>query len=432
MISSAQVYTLLLLTAMVAVLTGVLAFAVLRFLAAARSARARGSSERAETSFMAAAIQGAVQKLRDQEQQLQARAEASEHLSDQIIAGIASGLMVVDSGGTVRLVNPACLRLLRLAADAISGRPVREVLRDATPLADVVEEALRTGRPIARRTVTIPASGVQKGEQMHLGVTVSPIVSLQQNENAVICLFTDLTEVIAREEQVRLKESLARLGELTAGLAHEFRNGLATIHGYARMLEPASLPDKAATYVAGIRQETETLGAVVTNFLNFARPSQLVLGSVDLEDVVGNLVAEWRPQVERLGGCLQMSGEFPTVEGDDVLLRQALDNLFRNAMEACRSAARNPVISVAGRRVPADRQFLLTVSDNGPGIEPSVAARIFQPFFTTRSTGTGLGLALVQKIVVTHNGRVHAGNRPEGGAVFEIRLPLEPASVTAS
>src|ERR671920_2582982 len=92
--------------------------------------------------------------------------------------------------------------------------------------------------------------------------------------SGVICLFTDLSRVVGLEEQLRLKDALARLGELTAGLAHEFRNGLATIHGYARLLDPQSLPDQARTCVEGIRAETIALGEVVTNFLRFARPDQ--------------------------------------------------------------------------------------------------------------------------------------------------------------
>lgn len=431
-VSSAQVYTLILLSGAIAALAAILAFAVLRFVAAARDARARAQDPQTETAFMATAIQQAVQRLREQERELQARAEASERLSDEIIAGIASGLMLVEGAGVVRLVNPAGVRLLGLTGQATEGRQLRDLLGHALPLAEVVEEGLRTGRSIARRAVAVPVPPSAGSATMHLGVTVSPISANGRQGTAVICLFTDLTEVVAREEQVRLKESLARLGELTAGLAHEFRNGLSTIHGYARMLDPAVLPSDAATYVKGIRQETEALGEVVTNFLNFARPTQLALGPVEVASVVARVAADWQPEVERLGGRVEVAGEFATVEGDEVLLRQALDNLCRNAVEACRSAARPPIIVVTGRRASADRQLVVRIEDNGRGIDPSAFARLFQPFFTTKSDGTGLGLALVQKIVVTHNGRVTASNRREGGAAFEVRLPLDTTALTSA
>src|SRR5690606_4679195 len=109
------------------------------------------------------------------------------------------------------------------------------------------------------------------GQTSHLGVTVSPIRDKVGVGHGAICLFTDLSDVVELEEQLRLKDSLARLGELTAGIAHEFRNGLATIHGYARLMDPAQLPDEYRPYVTGIREETEALGEIVTNFLNFAK-----------------------------------------------------------------------------------------------------------------------------------------------------------------
>ena len=141
-------------------------------------------------------------------------------------------------------------------------------------MADLIDEALQEASPIVRRTVSLGG-----GTPQHLGVTVSPIADADGSLQAAVCLFTDLTAVVQLEEQLRLKEALARLGELTAGLAHEFRNGLATIHGYGRLLDPQSLPDPARTCVEGIRAETIALGEVVTNFLRFARPDQLTHGT---------------------------------------------------------------------------------------------------------------------------------------------------------
>jgi signal transduction histidine kinase len=424
---TAQSYTFLLLTALVAALVAVLVFSVLRFIAAARQVRA-GTTADPAPALMASAIEQALARLREQERALHARAEASERLSDEIVNGIGSGLIVVQQPGLVRLINPAGARLLDLDASAAAGRPVREVLAGVAPLLDVIEEGLRVGKFIARRMISVPAG---PGPCRHLGVAVSPVVA-PQRAGQVICLFSDLTDAVAREEQLRLKESLTRLGELTAGLAHEFRNGLAAIHGYARMLDPSTLPREAATYVTGIRQETEALGEVVTNFLEFARPTPLAASPVDLRLVLDRVVTERRADAEAHGGRLTVAGSFGSVEGDDVLLRQAFDNLCRNAIEACQAAGRPPVVTIDGRVLPADHELVVSVTDEGPGLDPAVAGRLFQPFVTTRSRGTGLGLALVQKIVVTHNGRVTAANRPEGGALFEVRLPLMADGMTKS
>jgi signal transduction histidine kinase len=117
-------------------------------------------------------------------------------------------------------------------------------------------------------------------------------------------------------------------------------------------------------------------------------------------------------------------GQFGAVDGDEVLLRQAFSNLCRNALEACTAASTPPHITIEGTRDPAQSLLRVAVIDNGPGIEDRVAAHMFQPFFTTKANGIGLGLALVQKIIVTHNGRVAASRDPDRGARVVVTLPL--------
>jgi signal transduction histidine kinase len=410
-------YLFLGLTAIVAALAGVLAYAVLRIFAAARASTRDARKEGAETAFMAAAMEDAVRKLRDGERAMKARAEASERLSSEIVASLTSGLLVVDRDGIVRTLNPAGQKMLGLPDNGWEGS-FRDVLKNAGALADVLDECLLTSTPVVRRAVPIPGSGPS-----HLGLTVSPIRDESGAAQGVICLFTDLSEVMELEEQLRLKDSLARLGEMTAGIAHEFRNGLATIHGYSRLLDLERLPLDFRPYVQGIRDETEALGQVVTNFLSFARPTELTLAPVDMSGLAERAAEEVRGEARARGGDVVVRGEFGRVEGDEVLLRQALSNLCRNAVEACDGARVPPQIVIEGRRDAAHGVLRISVSDNGPGIPDAVAPRIFRPFFTTKAHGTGLGLALVQKIIVTHNGRVNVVDKDGGGARFMVTLP---------
>ena len=127
------------------------------------------------------------------------------------------------------------------------------------------------------------------------------------------------------------------------------------------------------------------------------------------------------------GGSVSVRGDFASVPGDEVLLKQALSNLCRNAVEACTDGGRPPRVVLEGIVDRAQSSLRVAVIDNGPGVDPSVAARIFRPFVTTRARGTGLGLALVQKIAVTHNGRVSVQREPDGGTRFTITLPLAEA-----
>jgi PAS domain S-box-containing protein len=411
-------YAIIGLTAIVAALIGILIFAVLRFSAAARDAKRYLHENQSEAAFVTAALQEAVSKLKAQEREMTARAEASERLSGEIVQSLASGLMVVRSDGQIRILNPAGRMLLGVSESAVSQQ-YRDVLRQFTPLARVIEECLTSGRPAVRRKLEIQSGARQPA---YLGVTVSPLSNEQGQPSGVICLFTDLTPFIEMEEQLRLKESLAQVGELTAGIAHEFRNGLATIHGYARLIDRNALPGPFRPHLDGIRQETQALGEVVTNFLNFAKPAQVAWSPIDLRAVVERAADEVRSDARAKGGEVTIEGDFPTIEGDDVMMRQAFSNLVRNAIEACGDSSGGPKILIDGRVEGSNLR--VSVDDNGPGIPASARERVFRPFFTTKGRGTGLGLALVQKIVVTHNGRVHAAASAAGGASIQVVLPV--------
>jgi signal transduction histidine kinase len=411
-------YALLGLTAIVAALVSIVVFAMLKFMSAARDTR-RQMRNPSEGAIMSAALQEAVTKLKAQERATAARAEASERLSGEIISSLTAGLLVVGLERDIRILNPAGRRMLGLS-DAASTDEVRRALERLT-LLRVIDECLTSGSAVVRRAVTLPEprQGVS-----HIGITVSPLFDDRGELHGAICLFTDLTAVKDLEEQLRLKDSLATVGELTAGIAHEFRNGLATIHGYSKLFDLQALPASYRPYVEGIRAEAESLGQVVTNFLNFARPAQLTLSEVDLRAICDRAAEEFRADARALGGDVELHGDFGVVEGDEVLLRQAFSNLLRNALEACTGASATPKIVIESEVDRGSRVSRIAITDNGPGIAPDLRERVFRPFFTSKRNGTGLGLALVQKIIVFHNGRVTVGTAPQGGASLYVTLPL--------
>jgi nitrogen fixation/metabolism regulation signal transduction histidine kinase len=408
-------YALLGLTAIVSLLVGVLMMAVLKLVANVRDGKRRMGGGEKETTLLSSALQDAMAALQAQERAMSARAVASEQLSGQIVDSLTAGLLVVDDAGRVEILNPAGRELLEVSADPI-GADYRDLLSGAVPLRDAIAECLATGRAIVRRTLEIPGAG----RSSYLGVSVSP---LSANRSSAICLFADLTNVVELEEQLRLKEALARVGELTAGIAHEFRNGLATIHGYSRLLAPDALPATYRPYVEGIRKETEALGQVVANFLKFARLETVSFALVALEGLVRRVSDDLRHELPT-GTSIEVSGDFGEIEGDEVLLKQVFGNLLRNAAEACQGGGVPPAIAIQGTLDPKRGSCRVSVADNGPGIPESARERVFQPFFTTRSRGTGLGLAIVQKIVVTHNGRVGVGVSAAGGASIDLTFPL--------
>ena len=420
-------FLLLVFVLVIGALGAVLLLAMVRLGVATRRASRNLRDRGDESALVTLALGEAVTKIREQERATHARATASEHLSEQIIASLSSGLLVVGVSGEVKILNPVGRRLLGLSTPAEG-----EMLRDAGgssvgPLADVVDECLSAQSPIVRRTLVLD-SQAQPGTVTHLGVSVSPMNDEQGHLQGGICLFADLSAVVDLEDRLRLQESLAEVGELTAGIAHEFRNGLATIHGYSRLLVPERLQAEYRPYVEGIRQETVALREVVDNFLNFARPAQLSVSAVSLEKLVNLAAAEIRGELQEQGGEVIVRGTFPDVEGDDVLLRQAISNLCRNAADACLERDRRPEVTLEGTVDHEHGRTVLIVTDNGPGFEPGQREKIFRPFFTTKSGGIGLGLALTQKIIVTHNGRVTASVSESGGARMNVVLPLRRVS----
>ena len=407
------------LTLLVGCLLTVMTLAILRLAAAVRATRRSSRSSGTEVALMSAALQEAVVKLKAQERATAARAEASERLSEEIITSLTAGLLVAGLKGEVRILNPAGHRMIGVSEYATSA-DIKRALEDLS-LSGVVRECLETGTAIVRRTVSLPEPrhGVS-----HLGVSVSPLSDAEGAIHGAICLFTDLTAVKDLEEQLRLKDSLAAVGELTAGIAHEFRNGLATIHGYSKLVDLSALPESYRPYVQGIRAEAESLSQVVTNFLSFARPAELALSRVELGGICERAAEEVRADARLLGGDVMVRGEFPVIEGDEVLLRQAFSNLLRNALEACIAAAVAPGITIQSEVDNVQKMSRIAVNDNGPGIPLALRERVFRPFFTSKRSGTGMGLALVQKIIVFHNGRVAAGVSPSGGASLQITLPI--------
>jgi len=227
------------------------------------------------------------------------------------------------------------------------------------------------------------------------------------------------------EAAVRRSDRLAALGQLSAGLAHELRNPLGTIRASAEMLERSVPPENAvAREVAGfIASEVDRSNTLVTRFLDFARPLQLKLAPADLAEVldrVAALVERDAPQL-RVTVYKNYSPELAPFPFDAELMEIVFYNLLLNAAQA---SAEGGAITLKTRR--ADAMAEVAVIDRGPGIDPKIMEQIFNPFFTTKSDGVGLGLAIVSKIVDEHGGRMTVESEPGKGSVFRVYLPIQP------
>jgi two-component system, NtrC family, sensor histidine kinase AtoS len=390
------------------------------------------------TSFTLAAYQGVIQRLKEQEAELQAlrqsaRREAAEteNISEAVLSNLTSGVVLFNTAGLVQQVNLAAKNILGYASpvhfharDAFKGVTALRGLDESNTegnarLLEALENCVRAGRPARRLEAdyTTPS-----GQRRTLGITLSPVRSAKGEPLGAACLISDLTDISELARQMRMKENLAALGEMSAGIAHEFKNSLATISGYAQMLRTTEDAGTVRQFAEKIAAATNNLARIVTEFLNFARPQEAdVAGStapppqaVDVRSIIEECAREYNLE-------LQFSGfEQPhTIKGDRTLLRQLFSNLLRNSAEAAQNGQRT---KVEVRAEAIRGQLRLVIRDNGCGIPREKLSRIFIPFFTTKPQGTGLGLALVHRVVSQHGGAISVSS-DDSGTSFALEFP---------
>jgi signal transduction histidine kinase len=440
----------LLLTAFVAILLGTLV-CILFFLrwvfrpyrqlvgeAEKAPIESRAPKSKDEAEFVLETFQSVVAQLQDQRKALELlsrqaskRADSAEKFSERIVASVPSALVAFDASGHSMVINAPGLALL--GVDDALGQPIATILHKVPQLAEMVEECLRSGNVYRREEIESLTA-----EQMprRLGATVAPIeLSADRGPRGALCLLTDITEVTQLREQVALKKNLESLGEMSAGLAHEFKNAIATLHGYVQLLQSLELDERARGTASSLLNEVRNLSEMVTSFLNFARPQPLQLEAVNLNELIAECASELAPLFKQAAVELLITGtagvspaaRATVIRADERMLRQALLNLIRNAAEAIpesQTDRRVEVLSSTERDNAGKQWAIVEIRDTGEGIPTADLQRIFIPFFTTKATGHGVGLALAHRVITQHGGTLTAANAKDGGAVFTVRLSL--------
>jgi signal transduction histidine kinase len=320
----------------------------------------------------------------------------------------------VDSEGLIIELNESGREILDLP-EAVRGKPCAEALAGIPELRDAVLSVLHQQTNFSRREIHW-----RQGEQEHVvGVTATPATGGDGRFLGVLALFTDVSHVRRLESRVALARHLADLGHVSAGAAHEFRNAAAAIDGFADLA--MRHPERAAEHLKAIRHEAQEMSRVTSDFLLFARPESFVPDQVSLAGVAETAAEETErtfPDVR-----VEHGGEFPEVPGSSVLLRRALVNLLRNAVEATPPERRAEADAIALVGETRGREVLLSIGDRGPGVEPSQREKVFLPFYSTKREGIGFGLAIVARIAELHGGTVEVAPRRGGGSLFTLRIP---------
>jgi signal transduction histidine kinase len=415
-----------------------------------------------EAAFVLETFQSVVAQLQEQQKELERlsaqateRAHSAERFSERIVASMPTGLIAFDASGHATVMN-APARALFADRPSNSKDHFRSIFSSLPALADMVATCLTEGR-VYRREEIEAANG--SAPPMRVGATVAPIDPSESGARGVLCLLTDITEVTRLREQVALKRNLESLGEMSAGLAHEFKNAMAALHGYAQFLQSVDHDERGRAAANALVQEVRNLSEMITAFLNFARPQQLQLEDISLDELIQECEQELKPLFARCSIDLVIAGSFSApplhslrlggesaaatshhrdaentkamqrveVRADPRLLRQALINLIRNAAEAIsddRHIRRVTVRTSTEEDQHERRWAIVAIQDTGPGIPAADLQKIFIPFFTTKATGHGVGLALAHRVISEHGGTLTAANAPDGGAVFMVRLPM--------
>jgi signal transduction histidine kinase len=270
----------------------------------------------------------------------------------------------------------------------------------------------------------------EDGKPLWLGINTSCIRGDSDESMGLSVLLTDLTAIRRLQEDLAENQRLADLGEMAAGLAHQLRNSMAAILGYGRLLKgSAPAQGQLGDWADGVLSETAETSEMITRFLDFARPLQTETTPVALHEVVASAIEQVSRQNAECGIRIaewQAQETQPTVvRGDEMLLKQVFVNLLQNAIDA---SSRGKTIDVSLRKertVNGMEFWQVVVADEGRGIPRENRGKIFHPFFTTKDTGTGLGLALARKIVASHGGRLTLQeSTAAGGSTFVVALPL--------
>lgn len=345
--------------------------------------------------------------------------------------GMTDGVYVYDERGLILRANKAVQNLLGLPLRQIVGRNRREVMQSLPEYLELqIEKRLEDGTPQLDRRQREFRCCVP--ERIFIETNFALLDDSPNSQSAArrVCILQDVTEQRLLQEQIIQTEKLAALGEMLSGVAHELNNPLATVVGYAQLLETDdSLPQHLQRQVHAVHHEGQRASQIVQSLLSFSRRATPEKNSVDLNEVVRSVLEMRAFQLknDKVTVRAECAQELPLIWGEMAGLQQVLLNIVNNAIQAISTSGQGNEILIRTEAIQVAGQSLvrLFVRDNGPGIPPEHLRRIFDPFFTTKAAGegTGLGMSLAHRTVSHHGGTIRAESRLGQGATFIVELP---------
>jgi len=339
--------------------------------------------------------------------------------SDHVVENMPIGLVATDSGQRIAAFNQVAEHVLNLSGDAVRGAPAEKALPQSLWRQLNASAAEQT---VIEKEIEC---NLADGRQIPLEIGAGRLVDETGRYLGSILLFKDLSEIRTLRNEIIRSQRLAAVGRLAAGVAHEIRNPLSSIKGFATYFHERYRENTGDAQIASILiQEVDRLNRVVGQLLEFSRPVGIQPRPVRLAQWIGDSIKLIEGQARNQGVAIQTgirNGE-QTVRLDPDRLGQVLLNLFLNSLDAMENGG---VLTVAADDSADGRRLEIRVTDSGCGIQPEDLSHVFEPYFTTKPTGTGLGLAIARNIVEAMGGDITAASRPGAGTTFTIRIPLD-------
>lgn len=341
-------------------------------------------------------------------------------LNANVVESIPSGLITTTSSGTIAFINPAAMEILNVTADLV-GQHISALQVFSR------EEWDRLMSDESRHILRGEQQYLRDDEPRTLGYAVTPLKSIEGGPYGLTLIFQDLTEMKKLEAQLRMKDRMAAVGELSAGIAHEIRNPLAAIAGSVQVLRnSSSLRPQEQRLMSIILKESDRLNKSISDFLRFVRPQERQPAPFDIAQSL-------RETLELLANSAELQDNHSVesaidpdsfvIEGDGDQIRQVFWNIARNAIQAMPAGG---VLSVSTE--PREDEYAIVFTDSGSGMSEDDQRRLFQPFRTGFPSGTGLGMAISYRIVQEHGGRIDVRSAPGEGTSISVVLPIRAVS----
>ncbi|MDZ4722402.1 MAG: ATP-binding protein [candidate division Zixibacteria bacterium] len=345
------------------------------------------------------------------------RARSLERINDFLLTSITSGIVTVNAQGGIISVNQAAQEMLGLIDNNDDAAHFDSYFAQYPAIVNRIGAGINRGSYPDYEEVRLVH---QSGHALSLGISISPIRNNEHSVIGVALMLNDLTELSRLREEVEHKQRLAALGEMAAGLAHQIRNSLGAIAGFATLLKKGhAVEDAFLGTIGSLLSESKEAEDMIGRFLSFAKPLHCELEDIELEKLIAETVETFRIRPDCSGVRFVIEAKKGIIfSADSILFKQALANLLDNAVRACKNVS--GLIRIQG--VSRDGKVCLTITDNGAGIPHDTIPKIFTPFYSGRPDGTGLGLSLVSKIVDLHRGTVSVESKETVGTTFTIIL----------